>query len=350
MKKIISLLISIIIITSCFTGCKTKSNKYTDYSFNYFDTVTTIVGFEETESEFKNNCTKIKEQLEIYHKLYNIYSTYDDIRNICNINQHSDDKVSLSVDKKIIDLLQFSKDMHTLTNGKVNIAMGSVLSIWHQYREEGLNNPQNAKLPSVDLLKNANEHTDIDNIIINDVNNTIKILDKKLKLDVGGIAKGYAVEQTALWMKEQGYNGYLLNVGGNIRIIGKRTDGEKWKVGIENPDTNDTETPYIEYLKLDDMSLVTSGSYQRFYTVDNVNYHHIIDPDTLMPSDYFASVSVLCKDSGKADAFSTALFSMSHKDGEKLVNKNNDIEVMWVFKNGEKKYSKGFKDYCYKTD
>ena len=349
MKKITSLLLVVLLVVLNFTGCKNNKNKYTDYSFDYFDTVTTIVGFEKTEEEFNKNCTRIKEQLATYHKLYNIYNTYENTRNICNINQLVSDKHStIYVDQKIIDLLLFSKDMYTLTHGKVNIAMGSVLSIWHQYREEGLNNPDSAKIPPIEVLKNLNKHTNIDDVVINTENNSVLLLDVDLKLDVGAVAKGYAAEQTAAWMQKQGFNGYLLNIGGNVKTVGKRPDGKKWKVGIENPNTDDTENPYIEYLELDDMSLVTSGSYQRFYTVKGINYHHIIDPNTLMPSDYFLSVSVVCKDSAKADALSTALFSMTYEEGAKLVKDIDDAEVMWVYKDGKKSYSEGFKNYCYK--
>ena len=164
-------------------------------------------------------------------------------------------------------------------------------------------------------------------------------------MDVGAIAKGYAIEQTALWMEETGITGYLLNVGGNIRIVGDRPDGEKWQIGLENPD-GDEDEPYIEYLSLGNgFSLVTSGSYQRYYTVEGKNYHHIIDPDTLYPATGYKMVSVINKDSGLADALSTALFCMDYADGEKLVNSLENTYAMWVKDNGEIIYSKGFKDF-----
>lgn len=147
-------------------------------------------------------------------------------------------------------------------------------------------------------------------------------------------------------MEESGIVGYILNVGGNVRIVGSRPDGEKWKVGIENPDTENKEKPYAEYLLLDSMSLVTSGSYQRFYTVNGKNYHHIINPETLMPAEYFASVSVLTKSSAVADAYSTALFTMDYKKGRELIENTPDTEALWIMPNGEKRYSSGFEKYC----
>jgi thiamine biosynthesis lipoprotein len=169
-----------------------------------------------------------------------------------------------------------------------------------------------------------------------------------MKLDVGAIAKGYAAEKVAEYLTEQGISGFLLNVGGNIRSVGYAdSEGSQWKVGIENPDTENEEKPYIEYLKVAGESVVTSGSYQRFYVVDGKSYHHIIDPSTLMPGENFKSVSVITDDSGLGDAFSTALFLMSYEDGKKLVEETENIEAMWVMPDGEQRYSSGFGGYTF---
>lgn len=345
MKKLLSLFLCMIILSASLSGCGSKKSKYTDYSFDYFDTVTTIVGYEKNENEFKSNCEKIKKKLEEYHKLYTIYNRYDGINNLCAINTvkngvHSE----LEVDSKIIDMLEFSKEMYDITGGKVNVAFGSVLKIWHNYREEGSENPEKARLPEIDELKTASEHINIDNVIINKEKSTVYLNDPQLFLDVGAIAKGYAVEETAKWMKKSGLDGYILNVGGNVRTIGA-ADGEEWKIGIENPDTDNEEEPYIAYLKLSDKSLVTSGSYQRYYFVNGKRYHHIIDPNTLFPSENFLSVSVLCESSAIADALSTALFSMTLQEGKALINSLENIEAMWVLPDGKQEYSKAFKNY-----
>ncbi len=343
MKKIISLFLTILFIC-CLTSCdNSKLKKFTDYSFDYFDTVTTIVGFEESQGDFDNNCKKIKNWLSEYHKLYDIYTRYDNLNNLCTINSSTE---PVKVDTRIIDMLLYAKKMYKLTDGKINIAMGSVLSIWHDYREDGLNNPSTAQLPPISALKEANKHTDFNNIVINRENSTVQLTDPKTSLDVGAIAKGYATQEIAKLMKEQNITGYILNVGGNVCIVGEKADGEKWKVGIENPDTENKDKPYIEYLSLSEMSLVTSGSYQRYYTVDGKNHHHIIDPVTLMPADNFKSVSVLCQDSALADSLSTALFCMSFEDGKKLVESIPNTHAMWVLKDGKQLYSKNFKKYC----
>ena len=330
----------ILCLSLCISGCGEKYNKFTDYSFDYFDTATSIIGFEKNEAEFKDKCQKIKEKLSEYHKLYTIYSRYEGVNNIYTINNS---ECALEVDPKIAELLSFSKEMHTLTEGKINVAMGSVLSIWHEYREAGLKDPSAAEIPPLDVLKEASKYTDINSLVVE--NNTVYLKDSNTKLDVGAIAKGYAIEQTALWMEETGITGYLLNVGGNIRIVGDRPDGEKWQIGLENPD-GDEDEPYIEYLSLGNgFSLVTSGSYQRYYTVEGKNFHHIIDPDTLYPAVGYKMVSVINRDSGLADALSTALFCMDYGEGERLINSLDNTYAMWVKDNGETIYSKGFKDF-----
>ena len=146
MKKIISLfLILLAAFQVCFlTACNKKPKKFTDYSFDFFDTVTTIVGYEQSQEVFEKNCEKIKGWLSLYHRLYDIYTTYENITNLCTINMSQGEEVAVS--KEIIDLLVYSKEQYITTSGKLNIAMGSVLSIWHDYREYGLNNPEKASL------------------------------------------------------------------------------------------------------------------------------------------------------------------------------------------------------------
>ncbi len=356
-RKSFSIFLVLILLASqlsFFSSCDsvTKKQKFSEHYFDYFDTVTTITGYTETEEEFRSICEEIKTELECYHKLYNIYLRYDGINNICVINDVTDGKHNVvTVDKKIIDLLLYSKEMYALTNGKINVAMGSVLSIWHKYRNWGLDDPANAELPPIEKLEEAKKHTDFNKVEIDEENNTVFLSDPEMTLDVGAIAKGYAVERIAEYLINKGVRDFLLNIGGNVRTIGMGKDNEPWKVGIENPDTEkQEEIPHIEYLKLSDMSLVTSGCYQRFYEVNGKNYHHIIDPETLLPGERYLSVSVLTKDSGLGDALSTSLFLMSVEDGKKIVESLENVEVMWVMPDGEQIYTVGFKNYTFEYE
>lgn len=344
MKKIVGFALVLSVLLCALLGSCGKNGgkeKFSKYYFDYFDTVTTIIGYAESEEEFNRVCTLLESELESYHRLYNIYDSFDGLTNLKTINSAKNlENEPIAVPSQIVSLLEFCKEAHTLTGGKTNVAMGSVLSIWHKYRTNGLNNPGKAQLPSMDELRAAAEHTDIDKLRIFD--GKVALLDSEMSLDVGAVAKGYAVEQLGKALYGMGAEGYLLNVGGNVKAIGTKPDGEGFSVGIENPDSGNKDEPHIAYLKLADMSLVTSGNYQRFYEVDGKRYHHIIDPQTLMPSEYFASVSVACKDSGLADALSTALFTTSLEDGRALVEGLDGVEALWVTNEGKKHYSSGF--------
>ena len=342
MKKTL-LTILLFIITLLASSCNKEVKKY-DGSFLFlFDTITEVSAYAKSEDDFKEFTNFIHDELEIYHRLYDKYNSYEGVNNIKTINDNAG-KGPVIVDQKIIDLLKYSIDAYKMTNGTLNIAMGSVLEIWHDYREEGINDPLNSKLPPKELLEEANSHTDLDNLIIDESKSTVFIKDSKMRLDVGAIAKGYAVEQVAQSAIEKDYNNFLLSVGGNVRTVGgKGKEQTPWHVGIQNPD-KESEKYSLFTLALKDLSLVSSGNYERYYTVEGRKYHHIINPASLMPSEYFAAVSIICQDSGQADLLSTAIFNMSYEEGLELIEGLDNTEALWVFNDYSMKYSDGFED------
>ena len=349
-QRSMACLVAFSILLSCLplSACGTKLQKYNAYSFDYFDTVTTVTGFAESQEEFDKLSAEILSELGEYHRLFTIYHRFEGMENLCTVNELTDGAHrTVKVDRRIIDLLLYAKEMYVKTNGKVNIAMGSVLSIWHDCRELGMDEPWNAKLPPMDKLTEAAAHTDINCLVIDEENATVTITDPEMTLDVGAIAKGYAVEMVGRSLEEKGITGYVINVGGNVRTVGAKENGTPWTVGIENPD-EDAEDPYFAYLYLNGQSLVTSGSYQRYYVVDGKRYHHIIDPDTLMPEDLYLSVSVVCKSSADGDALSTALFCMTPEDGLALIESIPGVEAHWVQNDGTRHTSSGWENYTKK--
>lgn len=338
MKKLTLLIIlSLALLASC--GSTKEKKSFSSYSFDYFDTVTSIVGYEYSQEEFDIISNEIFEMLGEYHRLFTIYDRYEDFNNLLTVNQLTDGvHERVEVDERLMDMLVFAKDVYDLTDGSMNIAMGSVLSIWHDYRTQGIKDPANAQLPPMDKLLAASRHMNIDDLIIDETNKTVFLADPEMRLDVGAIAKGYAVEAIAMELESRGISGYCINVGGNVRTIGTKPDGSGWAVGIENP-TGSEDQPYIEILELAGESLVTSGSYQRFYYVNGKSFHHIINPQTLMPAEDFLSVSVICKSSALADGLSTALFTMPLEKGMEIVKSLEGVRVIWVKNNEEKVYS-----------
>lgn len=336
MKKIAVLLL-LLLLTACGKG---KARRYEATFLTLFDTVTTIVGYSGSREAFAAQAQKIYDQLAEYHRLFDVYHTYEGINNLKTVNDRAG-TAPVKVDKRIIDLLLTAKGLYQRTGGKVNVAFGSVLSVWHDYRERGISDPARAALPSMELLRAAAEHTDISRVKIDEKASTVFLEDPEMRLDVGAIAKGYAVEQVCGRMRREGVS-VLVSVGGNVCAAGGMGKGP-WRTGVQDPRQSGEA---LCILGLRDMSLVSSGSCQRYYTVEEKQYHHIIDPDTLMPAGYFLAVTVLAKDSGLADALSTALFNMPLRQGLALAEELPDVEALWITLDGSLWCSSGFQKYA----
>ena len=251
----------------------------------------------------------------------------------------------MKVDEKLIDFLLYARELHNRTDGHMNVMMGSVLRLWHDCREAAAEDRENASVPDIKALEKANEHTSIELLEIDEENCTVRISDPHASIDVGALGKGYAIERAADFLSAEGKLGYVLNVGGNIRIIGTKPDVSGWVTGIKNP--KDPSTIAVN-ITIADTSCVTSGSYERFFIADGKKYHHIIDPDTLFPAEYFDSVTVITPDSGVADCLSTALFCMSYEEGLKLLE-SFGAEALWILPGGEKLYSPGMEQLVNKA-
>ena len=336
-RRIISLLLTVVFLAGCSVPeNKVEKKQYQATFLTLFDTVTTVIGYAQTEEEFDKITDDIYKELEKYHQLFDIYQEYEG-NNIKTINDQAG-IAPVKVDEEIIDLLLDCKEYYEMTDGKVNVAMGSVLQIWHNAREKGINDPLNASLPSEEELKTAMSYCKMEDVIIDKEASTVYLKDAGMSLDVGAVAKGWATERVCRNLPE----GMLISVGGNVRGTGpKPVNNSPWVVGVQSPWGDNSE--YVHTLYVRQESVVTSGDYQRYYTVDGKVYHHLIDPDTLYPGTKWKSVSIVCEDSGLADALSTALFLLSKEEGEKLLEKCGAY-AMWVVSEDEIYYSEGFED------
>ena len=335
-RSIIAALVLCLLLSGCAGGAVQTQKQYTATFLTLFDTVTTIVGKAESKEAFEEKAQAVHDKLLPYHQLFDIYTDYEGLNNLKTVNDNAG-IAPVRVDKLIIDLLLDCKKYASETHGKVNAAMGSVLALWHDARNAGIDDPVNAALPDMDALQAAAEHTDFDAVVIDESASTVFITDPLVRLDVGAIAKGWAVQQAA----ESAPGGLLISVGGNVCATGPKDEsGTPWVVGIQDPDGGDK---YLHTLNITGGSVVTSGDYQRAYAVNGKLYHHIIDPETLYPSEYWRSVTIVCADSGLADALSTALFLLPYEEGLLLLQQF-DAEAMWVDAAGKLYYSPGFED------
>lgn len=323
---ILALTLSLLACTAEGGGEEIKAKNESIYG--YFDTVSTIYDYTgSSDEDFSALVDRIEGELSRYHKLYDIYNSYEGITNIKDINDKAGEG-PVKVSEEIIDLFLFARDMYNRTDGYVNIAMGSVLSLWHEYREEGVSTPP------ADKLLRASMHTDISDIIINEYNSTVEICDPEISIDVGAVAKGYATEKIAEMLLSEGKSGYVLDIGGNLRIVGQKPSGKAFRVGIRNPEKG--SSAYATTLDVYTGSVVTSGIYERYYTVDGIDYHHIIDKNTFFPSTKYKSVSVITESSALADALSTAFFCMQEEDISAVIEEYmEEIKVIVVTPEGK---------------
>lgn len=334
-KRIIFILAISLLLSSCSIG-QSGPKQYTATFLELFDTVTTMTGLSDSEEVFFQQAQAIRDELEIYHQLFDIYNSYDGINNLKTVNDNAG-IASVEVDRKIIDLLLDCKTYYDLTGGLVDVTMGSVLQLWHEARNDGLDDPANAYLPDPAALEEAAKHRGWEHIIIDEEASTVYISDPAVSLDVGAVAKGWAAQRVA----EIAPQGMMISVGGNVCAPGpKDENGTRWVVGVQDPDGG---SEYLHTIYLSSGSVVTSGDYQRCYLVDGKIYHHIIDPATLYPSTHWRSVTIVCGDSGLADALSTALFLLPLEEGKALLERCG-ANAMWVELDGECYYTPGFEE------
>ena len=328
-------LVLMVLFACC--GCSgLRKERYSSSFFDTFDTLVTVYGYTKDATEFNEYMGLAHSRFIELHEMF--------VNNIKTIN----DKAGIEpvkVRSEIIGLLKEAKRLYAETGGRVNIAMGSVLRVWHDYREAGLADPELAELPSYDRLQEAGRHTDLDKVIIDEQTGTVYIEDALLRLDVGAIAKGYACQLVKQELTEAGFESFVISAGGNVCTAGEPAEEGQtaWLVGIQNPDTQ-AAAEIVDTLEVRDKSVVTAGGYQRYYTVNGERYHHIIDKDTYMPANYYESVTVIGDDSGVADFLSTTLFLMPLDEGKALAKEMN-VDAMWIFRDGSFDNTDGYRQY-----
>ncbi len=336
MKRTLRLLTAVMTLAvllcslACLAGCAVRSEPVRWIEF--FGTESSLTSFvKEERGVFEQRSEAVESLLWDYHRLYDIYNEYDGIEhNLCYVNAHAAEG-PVTVDPRLMELLVYGKEIHELTGGKTNIAMGAVLRLWHDCREQANEKPAEARIPTRDELNEAAEHIDIDDLILDTEAMTVYFADPRMSLDVGAVAKGFAAQRAKELLISMGADSCILDLGGNLCLIGDNVD-EPFVIAIRNPDRGAGD--YALRLSLADVCCVTSGNYERYFTVDGTKFHHIIDTGTLYPARYFASVSVICDDSALADALSTALFSMSYAEGAALAERAG-VEVVWITEDGE---------------
>ena len=307
-----------------------------------FDTVITLAGFARDQAAFDQAADKAFASIQSLDHIFDGYNAYDDLHNLYYVNQHAAQE-PVEIPEDLFRLISWCKEQWAAGRRETNIAMGAVLSIWHDYRNAGLSRPEEAQLPPMEKLTAASAHIDFDAVVLDSEKQTVFFSDPDLTLDIGAVAKGYAADAVAASLYED-MPSFLLSLGGNVYAGNAPMDGRSnWAVGVQNPDV--TQTGTLDILDVHDKTVVTSGDYWRYYTVDGQRYHHIIDPETLMPSRKMVSVTILCESSILADFLSTALFVLPYEEGRAVADSLDGVEVMWVLPDGSIQATDGMQEY-----
>jgi len=278
----------------------------------------------DTYTSIKINSTKGKKDIDrifddidylysSYHKLTDSYNGYDDLVNVYYLNEVLKDSEGIVLDRRLLDIIKIGIDYYDKTDGLFNIASGNLIRVWKEFISDC------TKIP------NSNE-LDV-NINISDIRIDDDMFTKYngVKLDLGAIAKGYVVELISNYLEDSGISSYVINAGGNVKV-GKAYDKESFVIGITDP--NSISDIFVK-LNINNLAVVTSGSYQRYCVLDDINYNHIINPISKKPSNYFKSVSVVSRDSTLSDIYSTYLFLLPVDVGLEVVNNTDGIEAIW---------------------
>ncbi len=337
------------LLTLSLAGCAPSGpQRFTAEWTGSFDTLIQLIVYTDDESTFNGFKEQAEARFRELHQLYDRYNNYEGINNIRSINQQAGGE-PLKVEPEIIDLLTIFRN-YALESGRVvDVTLGPVLEIWHDYRTLALADPSKAEVPPLSELQQAAELSGLEDIEIDAELQTVRLSRPGMSLDVGSVAKGYATELVARELEAAGLTSALISAGGsNVRLIGKPDDPERssWNIGIQDPDSNllvPQASEVLDTLAVNDTSIVTSGDYQRYYIVDGELYHHLIDPTTLMPGNYFRAVSVMLKDSGLADFLSSTLFLLPLEKGIEILAQYPGAEALWILPDGTVKATEGMR-------
>jgi len=225
-----------------------------------------------------------------------------------------------------------------LSEGKFDITVGPLVELW------GIGT-DHARLPGSEEIREVLPLVDFTKVEINEEDRSVFLKQPGMAIDLGGIAKGYAADEAAKVLRQNGITQGTINLGGNILVLGTKPDGSLWRIGIQNPFFK-TRGSIMATVEVKDKTLVTSGPYERYFEEDGKIYHHILDTESGYPVDNeLMSVTIIADSSIDADALSTAVFAMGLKRGMSFVEKLDNVDAIFITKDYKVYVTSGAKEY-----
>ncbi|MDW8055732.1 MAG: FAD:protein FMN transferase [Elusimicrobiota bacterium] len=304
-------IVCIVIICLIFCSCNTNQ----DYEF--YDSRFLMDTFCEIKLVSNINSTQAKKIFsEVFHKVEEIDKEFGFTKDsvVTKINQLSG-KSPCNVSTEAFELIKECIEISELTDGAFDITTGVLSSLWGF---ENFSKKESFNIPSEKQIKSVLPLVGYKKISVDEKTKTVFLKYTGMKLNLGGVAKGYAIRKAKEILENKGFKNFIINFGGDLYISGVKHKGKPWKIAVQHPrDKN----KFLCILELSDISCATSGDYERFFEVEGKRYHHIFNPKTGYPKENIVSVTVLCKDPVLADALATGIFVLGEVKGLELANK-----------------------------
>ncbi|WP_421904213.1 FAD:protein FMN transferase [Oceanobacillus halophilus] len=321
-KVIIFILLAIIlIITGCSNDPETHAEKLNLIENPYkqteflLGTVVTIKIYDEGKEEVLGLVFDKIEELD--QKI-----TADEEGSEINTINDKAGEEAVNVSEDIFQLITEGKNYSEVAEGSFDITIGPLTKLWHIGFDDA-RKPEQAEIDEILPLINYKK------VELNEKNKKVFLKDKGMRMDLGAIAKGYIADEVVQLLKENGVTTAIIDLGGNIFVMGNHYSGNPWTVGIQDPFSGRGDT--IGKLKASNKSIVTSGIYERYLEVDGVKYHHLLNPKDGYPfNNKLASVSIISDKSIDGDALSTVLFSKGLQDGLDFIHELEGVEAIFI--------------------
>ncbi len=286
----------------------------------------TVVEIQVRDADDKKAEDAISKAFAEMKRIEDLFTTFDNKSPVSRINNSA--YTIINVESEIYNLIVICDSITKLSNGCFDVSLNNIIRVW------GFDS-DNRHIPEASVIDSALKLSGWKDVKLFGENKIFK--QRKVELNFGAIAKGYAVDKAINILRKSGIKQALVNAGGEVSVI-----GNNWIVGIQHPDEINS---IIKRIKLNGYTVATSGDYEQYFEVDGVRYHHILDPETGYPSKGLQSVTIINKSNAFADALATAVFVMGEEKGMKLIESLDDTEVMIIDERGRISYSTGFENY-----
>lgn len=292
-----------------------------------------------TSIEVKETCNIAEAEVSRFDAMLSIF---DESSIVSRINNNSKKSV-VEVSPDLLRLTKKAKEYFILTQGAFDVTVEPLTEIWGFGPKEEMH-------PDIGTIQNILDYVGLDKIELNERGKTLLFKDPRIRMDFGGLAKGYAVDKAAKIFKRRGITKGLINIGGDLYCLGTKSDNKDWAIGIKDPENKDK---ILAFLQVSDKAIATSGSYENFYIYNTKSYGHIIDPRSGYPvSNNLISATIIADDCTTADALATAIFVLGEDKGLEVIEKLSDIECFLVIKRGDEStilMSSGMEKYMKKV-